>query len=82
MRTQNIHNLAYTPCEADPDVRTKQSYKTDNFDDYDYALIYVGGILDMIHKPSSVMDSLNKLCFLYDPPADTKRYFWHYYWKI
>ena len=74
MLTQTIHNLVYTTCEADPDVWMKPNYKLDNFDDYDYALVYVGGVLAMGHKPSSVMNSLHKLCFLYDPPADTKRY--------
>ena len=74
MITQTIHNLVHFPCEAYPDVWMKPNYKQEIFDDYGYSLIYVGGILAISHKPISVMDSLHKLCFLYDPPADTKRY--------
>ena len=65
--SQNIYDLIYKPCEVYPYVWMKSNSKLDGFLDYEHVFICVDDAFSVRHKPSVILDSINKLYHLKEP---------------
>lgn len=55
---KHLHELGFTPSEADPDVWMRPATKSDGFEYYEYILTYVDDLLCISHDAVNVLKSL------------------------
>jgi hypothetical protein len=69
-----LHQLGYTSCLADPDVWFCPARKTDNFEYYEYVLVYVDDLLVLSHQGEKTMKALEEYYRLKDGFAPPTQY--------
>jgi len=71
--SETLRGMGFKPCLADPDVWMKPA-TINNFEYYDYILVYVDDVLVISATPSPIMKTLQQAYRLKDPPAPPTTY--------
>ncbi len=69
-----LQTIGFTSCLADPDVWMRPAMKPDNFEYYEYVLVYVDDLLVLSHQGDKIMQSLETYYRLKEGFAKRTRY--------
>lgn len=69
-----LRNLGFTSCLADPDIWYRLAKKLDNYEYYEYVLVYVDDVLVLSHQGETIMKGLEQYYQLKDGYAKPKQY--------
>jgi hypothetical protein len=72
--SETLYSMNFKPSLADPDVWYKPACKENGFEYYEYILVYVDDILAISHKPSIIMQIIQKQYRLKEEPTAPKQY--------
>jgi hypothetical protein len=72
--SSTLYDLDFAPSKSDPDVWLRAALKPNNFEYYEYILVYVDDLLMVSHHPNLIMETIRKTYRLKEEPAPPTTY--------